>query len=140
MGQRRDGTDEGLDRVPGYSHLNSKCRSHRRVEKHWVKLNTPSRDKSFSLRLENQRGVVDEVTQNSVTPALWSEHRAGEGCPSLYQTMEHSEPQSYSRVSLPTPHCTDGETEAQRAARSCPRLRDRLVTELRLELSGSLYL
>lgn len=44
------------------------------------------------------------------------------------------------RVSLLTPHCTDRETEAQRAARSCPRLRDKLVTEPRLELSGSLYL
>lgn len=44
------------------------------------------------------------------------------------------------RVSLLTPHCTDGETEAQRAARSGPRLRDKLVTELRLELSGSLDL
>lgn len=43
----------------GYSHLKSKCTSHGRVEKHWVKLNTASRDKSFSLRLENQRDDAD---------------------------------------------------------------------------------
>ena len=91
MGQTRDRTGS-----QGHSHLNSKCRSHRRVEKHWVKLHTPSRDKWFSLRLENQRDVVDEVTQDSITPSLWLEHKVGEGCPSLYQTMEHSEPQSYS--------------------------------------------
>lgn len=44
-----------------HTHLTSRWKSHCRVEKHWVKMNTESRDKPFSLRLENHRGDVNRA-------------------------------------------------------------------------------
>lgn len=41
-----------------HTHLMSRWKTHGTVEKHWAKLNTVSRDKPFSLRLEKHRSGV----------------------------------------------------------------------------------
>lgn len=50
----------GRARAQRHTHLTSTWRSHCTVEKHRAKVNTVSRDKSFSLRLEKHRTGIDQ--------------------------------------------------------------------------------
>lgn len=61
---------EGRARAQRHTHLMSKCRSHCRVAKHGANMSTASRDRPFSLRLENHRGDVDG-THPKLTNALF---------------------------------------------------------------------